>query len=192
MSELSAACYGKYMTEKISDPPKEETADRPNINPLKPKPIEVVSLDVDEEGEETTDLTAETTRDLLEDAQEERYEKEISWYTDDEKIENALLERQQLSPDRPPLEEKLEAHHAESPELSAGDVDAAWDQANVAGEETVGGTTPTPDQDSVEAIGEALGITYEDDEPLQTAEKLAKRDEERWELDAASTDESKE
>jgi hypothetical protein len=47
---------------------------------------------------------------------------------------------------------------------------------------------PTPDQDSVDDIGEAYGITYEDDEPLRTGEKLEKRDEERWELNPESVE----
>ena len=57
-----------------------------------------------------------------------------------------------------------------------------------AGEETVGGTVPTPDQDIVEDLGRAVGITYEDDEPLHTTEKLEERDRHRWELDPASSE----
>jgi stage V sporulation protein SpoVS len=87
-----------------------------------------------------------------------------------------------------PLAQKLREHNAESPVLSGGDVDAAWDQAGV-GEETVGGATPTPDQDVVDELGEAVGLTYDDDEPLRTGEKLAARDRHRWELDPASTEE---
>lgn len=189
MSGVAAACYGRGMIEKTTSDNKRKTADPPPFKPLKPKPIEVVSLDVGEEGEETADLGAEMTRNLLEDAQEERYDQEVGWYTDDEEIEDSLLARQQWGHGRPPLVEKLREHHSESPQLSAGDVDAAWDQANDAGEETVGGTAVTPDQDVVDEIGEALGITYEDDEPLQTADKIAKRDQERWELDAESAEE---
>ena len=55
--------------------------------------------------------------------------------------------------------------------LTGGDIDAAWDQAAV-GEETVGGTTPTPDQDIVDELGRAVGVNYEDAEPLHTTEKL--------------------
>ena len=71
--------------------------------------------------------------------------------------------------------------------LTGGDIDAAWDQAAV-GEETVGGTTPTPDQDIVDEIGRAVGIEYEDAEPLHTTEKLERRDEQRWELHPASSE----
>jgi hypothetical protein len=71
--------------------------------------------------------------------------------------------------------------------LTGGDIDAAWDQAEV-GEETVGGTTPTPDQDIVDEIGKAVGVEYEDAEPLHTTEKLERRDEHRWELHPASSE----
>src|SRR5262249_2608477 len=71
--------------------------------------------------------------------------------------------------------------------VTGGDIDAAWDQADV-GEETVGGTTPTPDQDIVDEIGRAVGVDYEDAEPLHTTEKLERRDEKRWELHPASSE----
>jgi hypothetical protein len=85
------------------------------------------------------------------------------------------------------LRDRLRQHTDSSPDLSAGDLDAAWDRAD-AGEETVSGSNPTPDQDIVEEIGEALGVTYQDDEPLAMDDKLAKRDEQRWELDPASSE----
>lgn len=84
------------------------------------------------------------------------------------------------------LVEKLRQHTAESPILSGGDVDAAWDYANDSGEETVGGTVATPDQDRVDELGEAVGLVYQDEEPLDTEEKLEKRDRNRWELNPAS------
>src|SRR5262245_18088344 len=85
------------------------------------------------------------------------------------------------------LMKELREHHSKSPKLSAGDLDAAWDRAD-AGEETVGGSSPTPDQDVVDQLGEAVGLIYEDNEPLDTEEKIAKRDERRWELDPASSE----
>jgi hypothetical protein len=56
------------------------------------------------------------------------------------------------------------------------------------GEESVGGRNPTPDQDVVEELGKAVGLIYEDREPLHTTEKIAARDEHRWELDPASSE----
>ena len=71
--------------------------------------------------------------------------------------------------------------------LTGGDIDAAWDQASV-GDETVGGSSPTPDQDIVDEIGRALGVTYAEGEPLHTTEKIERRDAERWELNPASSE----
>jgi Family of unknown function (DUF6335) len=47
---------------------------------------------------------------------------------------------------------------------------------------------PTPDQDIVDEIGRAVGVAYEDAEPLHTTEKLERRDEQRWELHPASSE----
>jgi hypothetical protein len=71
--------------------------------------------------------------------------------------------------------------------ITGGDIDAAWDQA-AAGEETVGGSNPTPDQDLVDEIGRAVGVNYEDAEPPDMAEKVERRDEQRWELHPASSE----
>ena len=70
---------------------------------------------------------------------------------------------------------------------AGGDIDADWRRSDI-GEETPGGSTPTPDQDVVEELGEAVGLRYEDNEPLDTAEKIAERDRHRWELDPASSE----
>jgi hypothetical protein len=86
---------------------------------------------------------------------------------------------------------KLKEHHSRTPGLSGGDVDAAWEGAD-SGEEAVGGSSPTPDQAIVQELGEALGLTYEDNEPLGTTEKLEKRDRDRWDLDPASSEDYQE
>jgi len=85
------------------------------------------------------------------------------------------------------MEQELRDYTDRSPVLSGGDIDAAWQDSDV-GEESVGGGNPTPDQDIVEEIGEAYGVTYQDNEPLKILEKLEKRDEDRWELDPASAE----
>ena len=66
-------------------------------------------------------------------------------------------------------------------------MDADWDEVNV-GEEAVGGSTPTPDQDVVDDLGRAAGVTYSDTEPLRPEEKIAQRDEHRWEMNPASAE----
>ena len=85
------------------------------------------------------------------------------------------------------LVKKLREHHSTSPVLSGGDIDAAWEDAAV-GEESVGGGNPTPDQNVVDELGEAMGLNYEDGEPLHTTEKLEARDDHRWEPDPASSE----
>jgi hypothetical protein len=82
--------------------------------------------------------------------------------------------------------ERRARHHSTSPKLTGGDVDADWEDAYFTGEEAPGGDNPTPDQDVVEEIGQALGVEYQDNEELH--EKVAERDEHRWELDPASSE----
>ena len=85
------------------------------------------------------------------------------------------------------LEEKLSENTDSSPALAGGDIDAAWEDDDV-GAELVGGHSPTPDQDRVDDLGKAMGVTFQDNEPLDFTEKLEKRDRDRWELDPASAD----
>ena len=47
---------------------------------------------------------------------------------------------------------------------------------------------PTPGQINVEELGQALGVTYADDEELKAGEKERDRDKKRWELDPASSE----
>lgn len=86
------------------------------------------------------------------------------------------------------LRQLLEAHTETSPVMTAGDVDARWDDAYAVGDEAPGGDNPTPDQDRVDDIGKALGVNYGESEELEGSEKIIKRDRHRWELDPASSD----
>lgn len=83
---------------------------------------------------------------------------------------------------------KLAQHTSTGPVLTAGDVDANWEAAETAGEGAPGGENPTPDQNEVEGIGQALGVQYDDDEELRGGEEIADRDHDRWELDPASSE----
>ena len=104
-----------------------------------------------------------------------------------EEVQQEFSEAQRLGSGGDQLRRELREHHSRTPVLSGGDLDADWARADV-GEETVGGSAPTPDQDIVDELGEAVGVTYEDNEPLRTAEKVEERDRKRWELDPASSD----
>ncbi len=104
----------------------------------------------------------------------------------DEEVKESFEEDQQRDYGSRELKREQSQHTSESPKLSGGDVDAAWNNADEAGEEAVGGTTPTPDQDIVDELGKAVGLTYSDTEPLHTDDKLNQRERNRWELDPAS------
>jgi len=108
-------------------------------------------------------------------------------YEPDEEVKKEFEDAQRLGSGAELLKRELREHHSRTPELSGGDIDADWGRADV-GDETVGGSSPTPDQDVVEEIGEALGLTYEDNEPLHATEKVGERDRKRWELDPASSE----
>lgn len=88
--------------------------------------------------------------------------------------------------------EEMREHRAKvtssSPALTSGDVDADWESAEAVGDEAPGGDNPTPDQDVVDEIGQALGVEYDDDEELQGGAEISDRDRHRWELDPSSKD----
>ena len=92
---------------------------------------------------------------------------------------------------RAELDADLNKHPGVTPAITAGDVDANWEQAYFTGDEAPGGDNPTPDQDVVEDIGKALGVQYEDNEELKSSDKVVERDKHRWELDPASAEDYK-
>jgi hypothetical protein len=75
-----------------------------------------------------------------------------------------------------------------SPEITGGDIDANWEEEDTVGDEAVGGTVATPDQDIVEEIGAAVGLEMDDFAFLRTNEILEERDDSRWELDPKSSE----
>src|SRR5688572_2356832 len=80
------------------------------------------------------------------------------------------------------LLDRLKDHHSASPADAGGDIDAEWEDVNDSGAESVFGHNPTPDQSDVEENAHAMGIDYEDNEPLDLIEKIEKRDRDRFEL----------
>jgi hypothetical protein len=127
------------------------------------------------------------------DADADEISEQMKSFTDDEEIKEIFEERQKLaSGGRQKLKEKLNEHHSLNPDLSGGDVDAAWEDSNVAGEESVGGSAPTPDQNNVDELGKAAGLTYQDEEPLNSDKKILDRDRKRWELDPRSANDDEE
>lgn len=72
--------------------------------------------------------------------------------------------------------------------LTGGDVDANPEDADAVGEEAVGGTVATPDQDVVEELAAAVGIQTDDRSYLRTNDMLEERDDRRWELNPESAE----
>jgi hypothetical protein len=113
-----------------------------------------------------------------------------SWdYNPDPRVLETLEETEQQDGGSEGLVEDLREYSSTSPKLSAGDLDANWERAESVGEEAVGGSVATPDQDVVDELGQAVGLEYQDEEPIDIDDKLARRDRDRWELNPASDQE---
>ncbi len=125
----------------------------------------------------------------------DKTEKLIDWKEDERKYRNRDGIDDDLEPPVPDvsagsrkLAERLREHTDTDPTLSGGDIDARWEDADSSGEEAVAGSVATPGQNVVDEIGEAVGVTYQDEEELKLGEKERSRDKKRWELDPASSD----
>jgi hypothetical protein len=82
------------------------------------------------------------------------------------------------------MAEEVAAHPETSPRLTGGDLDADWRTAHTVGEEAVGGSVATPDQDVVDELGAALGVPQDPDAEVRTSgEILRERDADRWRLE---------
>jgi hypothetical protein len=88
--------------------------------------------------------------------------------------------------------EQLKKNIVANAEVTGGDLDDNLYQAEVVGEEAVGGQTPTPDQNVTEDLLQAMGVASVDGEPVHTREKLERRDRVRWELDPLSSEDYRE
>jgi len=150
--------------------------------------IEVVPEETDDRDGSNYLLNEETSMDsYAADADADAVAEQMSHYTEDEDVRDEFAVRQRLAVGgRDVLREELEEHHSLSPELTGGDLDASWQTANQSGEETVGGSVSTPDQDVVDDLGQAAGLVYRDSEPLDYDAKVLDRDRNRWELNSAS------
>ena len=108
-------------------------------------------------------------------------------YVPDPEIEEFMeLEISQAPKDPELLAQRLRNNTAASPRDAGGDLDAAWEDVNDSGSETVAGDNPTPDQSLVEENASAMGVSYEDNEELEFIDKIEKRDRDRYELDENS------
>ncbi len=156
------------------------------------KVTEIVPSDPDNREGENFLMDEEDSLDkFVLDANTDEIVNQIDDYTEDEEIVDDFADRQGLaSGGRQKLEEKLNEYNALDPTLSGGDVDAAWEDSDVSGEESVGGSVSTPDQDIVDELGEAAGLTYRDYEELDSVKKVLDRDRNRWELNPESAEDN--
>jgi hypothetical protein len=84
---------------------------------------------------------------------------------------------------------EIVGHPETGPALSGGDVDADWQRAHDSGDEAVGGSVATPDQDVVDEIGQALGVAQEPAAEVRTSgEILRDRERLRWQLEREAAD----
>lgn len=118
-------------------------------------------------------------------------ENELEFYENEEpvseRMQNEIDEEIASVPTAPgELYERLKENNAASPADSGGDIDADWEEGNTSGAEAVFGHNPTPDQSDVEANAHAMGIDFQDNEPLDLVEKMERRDRDRYELNESS------
>ena len=117
--------------------------------------------------------------------------KDLEFYEEETLADNSIkefMEEEIAHAPRAPgeLAERLAQNHASSPADSGGDIDAEWEDVNDSGAESVFGHNPTPDQSDVEENAHAMGIDYQDNEPIDVLEKIEKRDRDRFELNENS------
>ncbi len=85
---------------------------------------------------------------------------------------------------------RMPQHH--DSDTTGGDPDDDWYQAEVVGEEAVGGENPTPDQNVTEDLLRSVGIPMVEGESVHTQDKLEARDRCRWELNPESAEDYQE
>ncbi|MEG5015920.1 MULTISPECIES: DUF6335 family protein [unclassified Microcoleus] len=84
------------------------------------------------------------------------------------------------------------SEYSSTSQIGGEDGDPAAEQESATGEQSVGGTAPTPDLDMVDELGAAAGIEMPDGAILHTTDMLEHRDESRWELDPSSAEDYQE
>ncbi|MEG4251905.1 DUF6335 family protein [Microcoleus sp. AT3-A2] len=90
------------------------------------------------------------------------------------------------------LQDSSSEYSFASSQIGGEDGDPAAEQESATGEQSVGGTAPTPDLDIVDELGAAAGIELPDGAILHTTDMLEHRDESRWELDPSSAEDYQE
>jgi uncharacterized protein DUF6335 len=88
---------------------------------------------------------------------------------------------------------ELSEYTSVSPADTGGDVDADWQRAQSSGEEAVGGSVATPDQDIVDQLARPLGVERPLNAPVITSEEiLSSRDRRRWRIEQHAEEQARE
>ena len=125
----------------------------------------------------------------------DKTEKLIDWEENERKDRNRNGLDDRIEPPIPDIKagsaklaHRLKNDPLADPTITGGDLDAQWEGAQFSGDESAVSSMPTPDNNVVDDIGRAMGVTYSDNEELKVGEKERSRDKERWELDPASSE----
>ncbi|HET7706276.1 MAG TPA: DUF6335 family protein [Thermoanaerobaculia bacterium] len=125
----------------------------------------------------------------------DKTEKLIDWEENEKKDRNRNGLDDQLEPPIPDvtagsarLADRIREDGAADPVITGGDLDANWANAQFSGDDAAVSSTPAPAAGTVDDIGAAMGVTYQDSEELRVGEKERDRDKKRFELDPASSD----
>lgn len=125
----------------------------------------------------------------------DKTEKLIDWEENEREDRNRNGLRDDIEPPMPDitagsarLAHRLQNDSLADPSITGGDVDAQWEGAQFSGDESAVSSMTTPEQNMVDDIGTAMGVTYSDNEELKFGDKERSRDKKRWELDPASSD----
>ena len=87
---------------------------------------------------------------------------------------------------------EITEHTGVSPVDTGGDVDADWQRAQSSGEEAVGGSVATPDQDVVDELARPFGVERPPDAPVITSEEMLNaRDRRRWRIEQHNEEEAR-
>ena len=125
----------------------------------------------------------------------DKTEKLIDWEENERKDRNRNGIDDRIEPPIPDvsagskkLAERLRDDSLADLQVTGGDVDAQFESAQFSGDESAVSSMPTPENNQVEEIGASMGINYADGEELKAGEKERERDQHRWELDPASSE----
>lgn len=196
---------GKMVSKRLSDDERNSEAKVKNeassLGQLQPNLEELTNLEA-ELGMEEVELDQGVVDTVAADNTDDNFDADDDGIYDESEDEAVIDNRPQAltesygtglqgqPSDRAGRFSRRDTHMQNEPDytLTGGDVDANPEDADAVGEEAVGGTAATPDQDVIDELAAAVGIETDDRAYLRTADMLEQRDNRRWELDPQSAE----